>query len=100
MIALIVKGVRTMLRQDASTVSATPKVSEDPSRLDTHRIIAATLRWNPISGDRNRYSAEFAGERWELYVDDSNQGLRLVLAQSGKWAGEVYEWPTGWTCTA
>lgn len=45
----------------------------------------------------DRFKAVVSGKAYELYDDRSEQGLRFVISQDGKYLAELDSLPPGWT---
>jgi hypothetical protein len=70
----------------------TPQGHEKPAQ----HVVQAELTWRAIPGTRNRYETTLLGERWELHVDDSDQGTRYILLRDGKYVREEAIRPQRW----
>ena len=62
----------------------------------THRIKPRTTQWKPTQDLQVRYFADVDGVRWDLEVDEPNQGIRYTLKKNDRYMSEVDHFPKGW----
>ena len=77
-------------RRDRRRSPAAPRAT--PADPLLHR----RLRWTQTPGRGGLYFAEVGGIRWELEVDQSNQGVRYIIKADGRYVREVDDLPASW----
>lgn len=77
------------LREGIAGGTTAPARPTDPLRT-------AAVQWKAIQDVPGRYFADVDGTRWDLQVDESNQGVRYILRKNDHYVSEVDHLPKGW----
>lgn len=94
MIALFGKAMRAAIRREDPPGDREPH-SERRGR-PAQDVIDAAIMWTASDTVPNTYEATLRGQRWQLRVDQSNQGTRFILLKDGAYVREDAVLPPAW----
>jgi hypothetical protein len=91
-IVFLVSGTLIVLVADVSL----RRPEKQPNRLPIDDLLQRPVAWVAMRNRANHYSADAAGNQWELEVEKSVQGTRYIVTSDGRAVREVAYRPDGW----